>query len=79
MEKMSVPSRASSSSSDENITDETIELLNDKISNLTTVIEVNDEKTSKIIHILKTSTSSLGANYYWLVFIFMYAGIYFLQ
>lgn len=53
--------------------------IDEKIKELRSVLDFSNNSTLEIIDDLTNSSSNLGANYYWLVFIAMYGGIYLLQ
>jgi uncharacterized protein (DUF342 family) len=51
----------------------------EKIISIRNEMEKNDIRYSQTIQELKVSSSSFGSNYYWLVFVLIYGGIYFLK
>lgn len=55
------------------------EVIDAKLQELRLQLEKSETTTSDVISLLKNSTSSLGASYYWVIFVVMYAGVYFLQ
>lgn len=50
-----------------------------KLVDLVDHIELANESTQKTIEILRSSTSNPGSNYYWILFVLLYGGVYFLQ
>lgn len=50
-----------------------------ELEELQQTIETNHQQASKIVEDLKNSSNSIGSNYYWIVFVVMYGGIYLLQ
>lgn len=51
----------------------------DKIISIKNELEKRDISYSKCIEELKASTNQFGSNYYWLVFVLIYGGVYFLK
>jgi phosphopantetheine adenylyltransferase len=56
-----------------------MESVNDKIAELREFMEQSNESTTTFIETLKNASSNPGSNYYWLIFVALYGGIYFLQ
>lgn len=50
-----------------------------KMVDLCDQIEVSNESTQRRIEVLRSSTSNPGANYYWILFVLLYGGVYFMQ
>jgi hypothetical protein len=50
-----------------------------ELEDLQQFVESNYQQASKMVDDLKNSSSSIGSNYYWIVFVVMYGGIYLLQ
>lgn len=50
-----------------------------KITELSNKINESDESIAMIVHTLKSTSQNPIANYYWLLFVGIYAGAYFLQ
>ena len=72
-------SRASEGSSSSSQDLSQIESIRSKILNIRDQMEVANEAYSKRIEDLKNSSTNPGSNYYWLVFVVLYGGIYFFQ
>jgi hypothetical protein len=47
--------------------------------NVRTEMEKNDNRYAACVDALKASSGSFGSNYYWIVFVLIYGGIYFLK
>ena len=58
---------------------DSMDTLKEKILVLKNQIESTNEDTSKQILMLKNSSSNPGANYYWIIFVLIYGGIYLIQ
>jgi hypothetical protein len=56
-----------------------LELINTKIAELRNEIEMADETSLSTIELLRNSTSNPGSKYYWIIFVFIYAGVYLFQ
>jgi nicotinic acid mononucleotide adenylyltransferase len=56
-----------------------LEAFSSKLTDLRTEMENSDESISQTIETLRRASSNPGAQYYWLVFVFMYAGVYLFQ
>lgn len=56
-----------------------IDSVQEKIVEFRQYMDTVNDKSSSIIDTLKNSSLNPGSNYYWLVFVFLYAGIYFNQ
>ena len=50
-----------------------------KITELTVLMNNSDDSVASIVTALKNSNVNPIANYYWLLFVFMYAGVYLFQ
>eukprot|EP01035_Chromulina_nebulosa_P017512 gene17512-23073_t len=50
-----------------------------KIKELKEVLDLSNNSSNYIINELKKSSNNLGSNYYWIIFVVMYGGIYLLQ
>jgi hypothetical protein len=63
------------------ITDSTepvqLEIVKEKILTLRSELDSTDDRYTYIIDDLKSSTSSVGSSYYWVIFVVLYGGIYF--
>ncbi len=59
--------------------EESLTILNEKLSVLTNMIDQTHVNTHASINLLKNTTESFGANYYWLVFVVIYGGLYLFQ
>jgi hypothetical protein len=55
------------------------EKVQSKIDKFREIMQQSSEKTNIIVQALKDSSSNPGSKYYWLLFVAMYAGIYFLN
>ena len=53
--------------------------IDSKINNLRMILDTSNNKTTQIIETLKKSSSNLGAQYYWIVFVLIYGGVYLFQ
>jgi hypothetical protein len=56
-----------------------VEAVNEKITELRELMEQSNESTVRCIESLKNASSNPGSNYYWLIFVALYGGIYFFQ
>jgi hypothetical protein len=56
-----------------------LEALSGKLAELRSEMECSDESMTQTIEKLRSASTNPGAQYYWLVFVFMYAGIYLFQ
>lgn len=56
-----------------------VEAITSKLAELRDIMEQSGEATTGIIDTLKNSSSNPGSNYYWLIFIALYGGVYFFQ
>jgi hypothetical protein len=54
-------------------------LVRAKILSIRDFLDASSEVTSKSITKLKESSSNPGSNYYWLIFVALYVGVYFMQ
>mmetsp|Transcript_5143 Transcript_5143/g.5278 ORF Transcript_5143/g.5278 Transcript_5143/m.5278 type:complete len:332 (+) Transcript_5143:143-1138(+) len=50
-----------------------------KLTELRDIMDHSGESTTNIIETLKNSSSNPGSNYYWLIFVLLYGGVYFFQ
>jgi curved DNA-binding protein CbpA len=55
------------------------EKVQSKIDKFREIMQQSNDKTNILIEALKNSSSNPGSKYYWLLFVAMYAGIYFLN
>lgn len=55
------------------------ETLTNKLAELRDIMEQSGDSTTTIIEALKNSSSNPGSNYYWLIFVLLYGGVYFFQ
>ena len=55
------------------------ETVQSKIDKFREIMQQSNDKTNSLIDALKNSSSNPGSKYYWLLFVAMYAGIYFLN
>ena len=55
------------------------EKVQSKIDKFRDIMQQSSEKTNIIVQALKDSSTNPGSKYYWLLFVAMYAGIYFLN
>ena len=58
---------------------ETITSASQKIEGLKENISTASDKMNEIVEVLKNSSSNPGSNYYWIIFVAMYGGIYLFQ
>ena len=56
-----------------------IEGITAKLAELHEIMEISGESTVGIIEVLKNSSTNPGSNYYWLIFVILYGGVYFFQ
>lgn len=56
-----------------------LEEVQGKLSELRDQMDQSNETTSMYIETLKNCSNNPGANYYWLIFVVMYGGMYFMQ
>ena len=56
-----------------------LEEIKQKIVELRDEMKTSNETAAEEISLLKNATSNPGSNYYWLIFVFIYAGVYFFQ
>ena len=56
-----------------------VEAITTKLSELRDIMDVSGDATTGIIETLKNSSSNPGSNYYWLIFVAIYGGVYFFQ
>lgn len=57
----------------------TAEMITSKLAELRDIMEQSTDSASSIIDTLKNSSSNPGSSYYWLIFVFLYGGVYFFQ
>ena len=50
--------------------------LQDKMSEMREMMNSVDDRATTALDLLKNSTANPAANYYWLLFVLMYAGVY---
>jgi replication-associated recombination protein RarA len=55
------------------------ETVANKLTELRDIMDQSGESTTNIIEALKNSSSNPGSNYYWLIFVLLYGGVYFFQ
>ena len=56
-----------------------IETIKSKLLQLHDEMDESNEIASQRITVLKHSSTNPGANYYWILFVLLYGGIYFIQ
>ena len=56
-----------------------VEAITYKLAELREIMEQSGDATTGIIDTLKNSSSNPGSNYYWLIFVALYGGVYFFQ
>ena len=54
-------------------------LASEKLKSLRLTIASTNSSTEEIILALKQSTTNFGANYYWVIFVLIYGGVYLFQ
>jgi len=50
-----------------------------KVAELRSMMKESNDSAAEVIALLKNANSNPGSNYYWLIFIFIYGGVYFFQ
>jgi hypothetical protein len=58
---------------------EAVTSIKDKIVDLRSELERHDDKFVRAIEDLKASNYAPGSDYYWVIFVLLYGGVYFLQ
>ena len=58
---------------------DSVENINNKLGELREIMELSGDSTIGIIDTLKNASSNPGSNYYWLIFVLLYGGVYFFQ
>ena len=56
-----------------------MEGITNKLGELRDIMEQSGNSTVSIIQALKDSSSNPGSNYYWLIFVVLYGGVYLFQ
>ena len=56
-----------------------MEGITSKLGELRDIMEQSGNSTVSIIQALKDSSSNPGSNYYWLIFVVLYGGVYLFQ
>lgn len=56
-----------------------IDSIKEKIANLCNKLDETNEVSSRGIQELQDCSANPGANYYWILFVILYGGVYFLQ
>ena len=50
-----------------------------KMAEMREIMEQSNDSTVVVIDALKNASSNPGSNYYWLIFVALYGGVYFFQ
>ena len=61
------------------INDKTIDTIKGHISNLLETVNLSQQQALINLTLLKNANSNILSKYYWIVFIFLYAGVYLMQ
>ena len=56
-----------------------LEDIRSKVAELRDLMKESNDEAAEAVDVLKTASSSPGSSYYWLIFVILYAGVYFLQ